>query len=136
KFPGDRNKSGHHLNSYSQSKHRNTFLCGKKMPKNKTFRVEAKVKENSFGKSRSRLRDLHFGHLIVDSSSISRCSSSKICWAFSRSREKRWRRTLKFIRLLAPGYRLAMFSSVRKQGMPYASNLDFTILASIAVSNF
>src|SRR5687768_10035878 len=104
-FSGDSNKSVRHLNLYYQSRHWNTFLWEKKMPKNKTFRAEAKVKEDSFGKSRSRLRDLHFGHLIVDSSSISRCSSSKIPWAFSRSREKRWSRTLKFIRLLAPGYR-------------------------------
>src|SRR5690606_18487497 len=29
-----------------------------------------------------------------------------------------------------------MFSSVRKQGTPYASSFDLTILASIAVENF
>src|SRR5687767_3346881 len=101
-FPRDSNKSCNHLNSCSQSRHRNTFLCGKKMPKNKTFRVEAKVKENFFGKSRSRLRDLHFGHFVVDSSSICRCASSKMCSALSWSCENRCRRTLKFMRLLAP----------------------------------
>src|SRR5688572_14765935 len=111
-------KSDFHLNSYSQFKQRNTFLCGKNIPKNSTFKADPNVNENFFGKSRTRLRDLHFGHLVRDSSSISMCSSSKMCLALSQSWANKWSRTLKFIRLLAPGYKLAMFSSVRKQGIP------------------
>src|SRR5688572_11042173 len=45
------------------------------------------------------------------------------------------KRTFEFIILLAPGYRLAMFSSVRKQGTPYASSLLLAMLASMTLSN-